>query len=302
MIKRTVEVSSDALYLHVRNRQLVLKSRDGTERMIPSEDIGMLVLDNPGITLTTAVINVITSTGGCIVVCNPSHLPQGLVLPIEGNSLQSERFQKQVSMPEPLRKQIWKMLVQAKLNLQAKLLESLGKQHQMVSSLSKQVKSGDKGNLEAQGARIYWNELFGRDFKRDRYGDGPNALLNYGYTILRASVARSLCGSGLHPTLGVHHHHRNNAFCLADDLMEPFRPLVDQAVYRIWVTGKTTIDRESKSELLGLHNNYVFMKNQNQMVQIAIQLTSQSLAKSIMEGHEDLCLPESPAYEASESA
>ena len=112
MIKRTVEVSSDALYLHVRNRQLVLKSRDGTERMIPSEDIGMLVLDNPGITLTTAVINVITSTGGCIVVCNPSHLPQGLVLPIEGNSLQSERFQKQVSMPEPLRKQIWKMLVQ----------------------------------------------------------------------------------------------------------------------------------------------------------------------------------------------
>ena len=196
MIKRTVEVSSDALYLHVRNRQLVLKSRDGTERMIPSEDIGMLVLDNPGITLTTAVINVITSTGGCIVVCNPSHLPQGLVLPIEGNSLQSERFQKQTSIPEPLRKQIWKKLVQAKLHLQAKLLESLGKQHQMVSSLSKQVKSGDKGNLEAQGARIYWNELFGRDFKRDRYGDGPNALLNYGYTILRASVARSLCGSG----------------------------------------------------------------------------------------------------------
>ena len=302
MIKRTIEVSSDALHLHIRNRQLILKSRDGTERMVPSEDIGLLVLDNPGITLSTAVINVITGIGGCIVVCNPSHLPQGLVLPIDGNSLQSERFQKQASMPEPLRKQIWRKLVQAKLNLQARLLESLGREHEMIASLSRQVKSGDKGNLEAQGARIYWNELFGRDFKRDRYGDGPNALLNYGYTILRASVARSLCGSGLHPTLGVHHHHRNNAFCLADDLMEPFRPLVDQAVYGIWVTGKTAIDKESKSDLLGLHNNHVLMKNQNQMVQVAIQLTSQSLAKSIMEGKEDLCLPESLAYEASESA
>lgn len=301
MIKRIIEVSSEALHLHIRNRQLILKSRDGEERMVPSEDIGVLVLDNPGITLTTAVINNITGSGGCIVVCNPSHLPQGLVLPLEGNTLQSERFQKQTTMPEPLRKQIWKRLVQSKLQLQAMLLENLEKSHEGVASLSKQVKSGDKDNLEAQGARIYWNELFGKGFNRDRFGDGPNPLLNYGYTILRAAVARAICGSGLHPTLGVHHHHRNNAFCLADDLMEPFRPLVDQAVYGIWVTGKTAIDRESKSALLGLHNNYVLMRNQNQMVQIAIQLISQSLVRSIIEGQEELCLPESLAYEAPES-
>jgi CRISPR-associated protein Cas1 len=232
------------------------------------------------------------------VVCNPSHLPHCLTLPLEGNSLQSQRFQQQAVMKEPFRKQVWRQLIQSKLKMQGLVLELLGREHAALTNLASRVKSGDPENLEAQGARVYWRELFGGEFRRDRYGPMPNALLNYGYTVLRAAMARAICASGLHPTLGVHHHRRDNPFCLADDLMEPFRPLVDQAAFVLWESGILEINQPAKRGLLDLFNQYTQVEGRYEMIQSAILLTAQSLTNSLQEGRARLTVPESVAHEA----
>jgi CRISPR-associated protein Cas1 len=237
----------------------------------------------------------VTQEGGCIVVCGGNHLPATLMLPIEGNTLQGERFRKQAEISKPFSKKLWSQLIKGKIYQQGRLLEKEGKNPETLNRLGDRVRSGDPDNLEAQASRNYWKPLFGKEFTRHREGKSPNNLLNYGYTVLRSMVARALCSTGLHPTLGVHHHNKYNAYALADDVMEPYRSIVDQTVLEHLKKEDVSkeINRESKTSLLGMFNRHLYMGGNKQVVQIAIQMTAESLSKSIMENEVKLKLPES---------
>ena len=220
---------------------------------IPIEDIGVVVLDNKQITLSHALIDALLQNNAALISCDDTHMPSGLMLPLAGNTLQTEKFKAQINASEPLKKQLWQQTVSSKLANQGKLLKALSlhpypkkRQTQLedaagwLLSFSRDVKSGDGDNHEARGAAIYWHNIFPEEmnFRRERFGEAPNNLLNYGYSILRGVVARGLVASGAMPTLGIFHRNKYNAYCLADDIMEPYRPYVDRIVYRIITSGE----------------------------------------------------------------
>ena len=245
MIKRTLCFSNPA-YLSLKNEQLIIKlpqvekNDDLPEsfkvdavKTIPIEDVGVVVLDNKQITITQGLMEALLDNNCAVITCDKSHLPVGLLLPLSGNTTQNERFRQQLDASLPLKKQLWLQTVQSKIGNQAAVLKKC--RNVEVGNMLKwqnDVRSGDPDNLEGRAAAYYWKNMFPRveDFTRDRDGVSPNNLLNYGYAILRAVVARSLVASGLLPTLGIHHHNRYNAYCLADDIMEPYRPYVDELV------------------------------------------------------------------------
>jgi len=221
-----------------RDPESGLRARDAQTQTIPFADIAVLVTSHPQISFTQAVLAGLAAAGGMFIVSNEKHLPAAMLLPLSTHSTQTERFARQAAVSLPARKRAWQQIVQAKLRAQARLLEETTGADQGLRQMATRVRSADPDNLEAQAARIYWPALFGKDvsgepFRRDPEGEGINVHLNYGYAVLRAIVARALCASGLHPSLGVHHHNRYDTFCLADDLMEPFRPLVDRVVGRL---------------------------------------------------------------------
>lgn len=235
MIKRTLYFGNPA-YLSFKDNQLVVKAPDGTVKTAAIEDVGFVILDNPQITLSHVLLSALVENNCAVISCDKTHLPNGLFLPLSSNTLQSERFQAQVTASIPLKKQLWQQTVQQKLLNQAKVLQlkrNLPAKNMLAWANS--VRSGDVDNREAVAAAYYWKEMFPDipDFTRDRYGVPPNNLFNYGYAILRGVVARSLVASGLLPTLGIHHHNRYNAYCLADDIMEPYRPIVDKLIIEI---------------------------------------------------------------------
>jgi CRISPR-associated protein Cas1 len=245
MIKKTLYFGNP-IYLSLRNSQLVLKTPDAdkleesfkreAERTIPIEDIGVVVLDNRRITITTGAMEALLGNNCAIITCDSTSLPVGLMLPLCGNTTQSERFRNQIDASLPLKKQLWQQTVRQKILNQATVLNrNTGAVVKNMQVWANEVKSGDPDNLEARAATYYWRNLFPTlpNFVRGREGEPPNNLLNYGYAILRACVARGLVGSGLLPTLGIHHHNRYNAYCLADDIMEPYRPFVDDLVINI---------------------------------------------------------------------
>jgi CRISPR-associated protein Cas1 len=218
-----------------RDPESGLRARDTETQTIPFADIAVLVTSHPQISFTQAALAGLAAAGGMLIVSNEKHLPAAMLLPLSTHSTQTERFARQAAVSLPTRKRAWQQIVQAKLRAQARLLEETTGADQGLRVMAAKVRSGDPDNLEAQAARIYWPALLGKDasgepFRRDPEGEGINVHLNYGYAVLRAIVARALCASGLHPSLGVHHHNRYDTFCLADDLMEPFRPLVDRVV------------------------------------------------------------------------
>jgi CRISPR-associated protein Cas1 len=220
-----------------RDPESGLRARETQTQTIPFADIAVLVTSHPQISFTQAVLAGLAASRGILIVSNEKHLPAAMLLPLSTHSTQTERFARQAAVSLPTRKRAWQQIVQAKLRAQARLLEETTGADQGLRLMAGKVRSGDPDNLEAQAARIYWPALFGKDtsggaFRRDLEGEGVNVHLNYGYAVLRAIVARALCASGLHPSLGVHHHNRYDTFCLADDLMEPFRPLVDRVVVR----------------------------------------------------------------------
>lgn len=227
--------------------------RDPARVAIPLADIAVLIASHPQISFTHAVLSGLASAGGAFVACDEKHMPIGMLLPLAAHSLQAERFAAQAAMSLPAKKRAWKRIVRAKISAQGRLLvERSGRDHGL-SALCAGVRSGDPGNVEAQAARLYWPALFGLSrFRRDTDGDGLNACLNYGYAVLRAITARALCAAGLHPSLGIHHHNRYDAFCLADDLMEPFRPVVDREVARLVASGGADLefDKEAKRSIL----------------------------------------------------
>lgn len=242
MIKRTLYFGNPA-YLSMRNAQLVihLPEANGMDdrtgnNTVAIEDIGVVILDHKQITITHGLMEALLANNTAMITCDSSRMPVGLMLPLSGNTTQSERFQAQISASLPLQKQLWQQTVQAKISNQAYLLDTY---RAVVTKNMKvwaaDVKSGDSDNLEARAAAYYWKNMFPQipDFTRGREGVPPNNFLNYGYAILRAVVARALVGSGLIPTLGIHHHNRYNAYCLADDIMEPYRPFVDKMVIEI---------------------------------------------------------------------
>ncbi|MCR5714368.1 MAG: type II CRISPR-associated endonuclease Cas1 [Bacteroidales bacterium] len=296
MIKRTL-CFSNPVYLSLKDRQMLIRLpevekneslsasfKEGAMTTVPVEDIGVVLLDNRQITVTQGLLDALLENNCAVITCDTRHLPTGLMLPLEGNSLQRERYTDQLQASLPLRKQLWQQTVQAKIRNQAALLKKFRSAEigNMLAWADK-VKSDDGDNLEARAAAYYWRNMFPDmdEFVREREGDYPNNLLNYGYAILRAIIARALVSSGLLPTWGIHHHNRYNAYCLADDIMEPYRPYVDKLV--IETMGKYPLETELsgvvKRELLTIPVLDVFMDGLRRPLMVAASQTTSSLYK-----------------------
>lgn len=251
MLKRTVEISSQPTRLTMRQRQLTL-TRDGVPvASVPCEDLGTLIVDHPQTTYTHAVLRDLATEGASLIVCGEDHLPVGVLLPFSRHCQLVQRIHEQIEATTARKKRIWQQLVRGKISASADVLAPTpGSQH--LRALVSQVRSGDPANVEARAAKYFWaNWLPNTDrFRREQDGDGINALLNYGYAIVRAILARAIVSAGYCPALGIHHHHRSNPFCLADDLIEPLRPIVDLTVRSLCECGILAIDRQSKEKLL----------------------------------------------------
>lgn len=283
MIKRTLYFGNPA-YLKTSNEQLVIEMHDsGETKTAPIEDIGLLILDHQQITITQGLMAKLLANNVALITCDNTHHPVGLFLNLEGNTLQSQKFKAQIEASIPLKKQLWQQTVAAKIQNQANLLEQQRENAKFLFELIRNVKSGDSENTEAQAAVYYWKRVFPEflAFKRDREGPPPNNLLNYGYAILRATVARALIGSGLLPTLGIFHRNQYNAYCLADDIMEPYRPFVDKVVCDIIrMNGKfLELGPSMKKQLLGVPAMDVLLDGQKSPLLNAVQRTTASLAK-----------------------
>lgn len=293
MIKRIIEISSGPARLSIAHRQLVIE-REGQEKVtVPCEDIGVLLIDHPAVSYTHAVFTLLAEMGAAVVLCGRTHHPTSLLLPLEGNVVQTERYRAQLEASLPLKKRLWQALVAAKIRLQAAVLRVATGEEAGLEALAGRVRSGDPDNLEAQTAQRYWPRLLGSDFRRRRDGPPPNLLLNYGYMALRAAAARALCAAGLMPTVGLHHHNRSNAFCLADDIVEPYRPYVDWRVWRL-VEEKAKIwelNRETKGALLSLFNESIEVGGCRSPLLLAFHATAASLNDCFETGQPALALP-----------
>ena len=290
MIKRTIEISGHGNHLYVSQGVLCVRQGQQIVGRIPLEDLGLLVLDAPSTTYTHAVIAEALASGAAILPCGRDHHPCGLFLP-QSNSLQTQRVLLQAKASLPLQKRLWKQIVQAKVRNQAAALGSDSFAYPKLLGLLTQVRSGDPTNIEAQAARAYWPALFGEGFRRSREGRPPNSLLNYGYMVLRAAVARAVCGAGLHPSLGLHHHNRSNPFCLADDLLEPFRPLVDRKTRELHEGGCEDVGREAKTALLSLLTVEIEVGGQKGPLMVALERLTASLVRCYAGEQKDLELP-----------
>ena len=295
MIKKTLYFSNPA-YLSLRNAQLVIKMpevvkndtlpdhfKQSAEITKPIEDIGVIVLDNKQITITSGLLEALLENNCAVITCDNKSMPTGLILPLSGNTTQSERFRHQIEASLPLKKQLWQQTIKTKIENQAAILKKCtGKEVRCMNKWANDVKSGDSENQEARAAAYYWKNLFPIEgFTRDRDSIPPNNLLNYGYAILRAVVARSLVASGLLPTLGIHHHNRYNAYCLADDIMEPYRPYVDELVYHIVTEcgNYEILYKDIKSQLFTIPTLDVVIAGKRSPLMIAVGQTTASLYK-----------------------
>jgi CRISPR-associated protein Cas1 len=316
-MKKTLCFSSPA-YLSVRLRQLEIEQPAEQEgpvikTTVPIEEIGVIILENPRITITQVALAALLEENCAVVTCNHKYLPTGLMLPLDGHTLQTRRFRNQIEASVPLKKQLWQQTVRQKIMNQARLINRQGMDGTTLLRLFTEVRSGDPDNIEARAAVWYWSRIFQKvqfsipedgverpdDFIRDRYGDWPNSLLNYGYAILRAVIARSLVGAGLLPTLGIFHRNQYNAYCLADDIMEPYRPSVDGLVMKLVQKFPKPEDSSTgqlspalKRELLVIPVMDVLMENKMKPLQVAAQRTAASLAACFAGDERTLLYPE----------
>lgn len=280
MLKRTLLFTSP-VYLSLKNEQLVVCFKDTPDdkRTIPIEDIGFILIDNPMVSITMPLINALADNNVAMIFCDEKSMPNAMLQNLDTHSLQCEILNKQIAIGEVLRKNLWKQTIEAKIKNQSKLLMKLGKDGNVLKPYYSNVKSGDADNREGAAARIYWMRLFGNDFVRDRNLSGINSLLNYGYTILRAATTRALMGAGLLPAIGIFHHNRSNAFPLADDIMEPYRPYVDEIVYGMFNDGMTELNQKSKSSLLHVLFCDTHFSKVTRPLSIALTMTAASLVK-----------------------
>jgi len=303
MIKRTLYFGNPA-YLKLKNEQLEINipGADGMDKLIgntiPIEDIGVMIIDHSQITITHGLIHKLLDNNVALVTCDPTHHPAGLLLPLSVNTLQQDRFTDQINASEPLKKQLWQQTIKAKIKNQAALLEMSGTNAQTMRIWSNEVTSGDTLNHEARAAAFYWKSIFAPlipDFIRGRKEGYPNNLLNYGYAILRATVARGLVGSGLLPTLGIHHSNKYNAYCLADDIMEPYRPYVDQKVLELVKQqqgNETELTKEVKQLLLSIPALEITIESQRSPLMVGLQRTTASLQKCYAGENRKLIYPD----------
>jgi CRISPR-associated protein Cas1 len=296
MLRRTIEISTPGVRLSVSHRQLVIDRPEIGKATLPLEDLGVVIVDDTRATYTQAVFIELLRAGATLMVTGADHLPVGMMLPLDAHHVQTERHLAQVESGRPLKKRLWQALVCAKICQQAAVLTHFTGDHGGLLPMAARVKSGDPENLEAQAAQRYWPLLFGRAFRRDREANGVNAALNYGYAVVRAAVARSIVAAGLIPSLGVFHSNRSNPFCLADDLLEPYRPFVDWRVRQL-ADAQPGIsldmgDRSVRAGLLSLFNETVVIADRRNPLLIAIQLSAASLARALTGGHPGLALPQ----------
>jgi CRISPR-associated protein Cas1 len=308
MIKRTLYFGNSA-YLSLRDGQLLVRLPEVEKNdtlpesfkkeavaTIPVEDIGIVVLDHKQVTITQALLEALLENNSVLVTCDSTHHPTGMLMPLSGNTIQNERFRAQLDASEPLKKQLWAQTISQKIKNQSCLLEKIGINAGYLSPLYKNIKSGDSDNCEATAAVFFWQKLFAHvnGFLRYREGPPPNNYLNYGYAILRATMARSIVCAGLLPTLGIHHANRYNAYCLADDLMEPFRPFVDEIVYDLVAKYgvNTDIPKEIKTEFLKIPAIDVLLDGEKSPLMNATQRTAVSLVRCFNREQKKLLYPE----------
>lgn len=293
MIKRTLYFSNPTR-LRIKDQQLQIRKEDKTVT-IPVEDIGFLILDHYGVTISHAALAELLQNNVAIVTTDMNHMPAGLFLPLAGNTLQNERFRYQLEATQPLKKRLWQQTVKAKIRNQARLLHSLGIPNTFLLNLVKKVRSDDALNMESQAARYYWANLFDPvRFKRHRYGKPPNNLLNYGYAILRSVIARALVGTGLLPGLGIHHRNKYNAYPLADDIMEPYRPFVDEIVWNLAMNEYdiSVLRPELKREFLEIPALPVNLRKETMSLMLAASKTTASLQRCFAGESKSMVYPE----------
>lgn len=296
MIRKTLEFSTPGTRLSVSHRQLVIARPDQPKVTRPIEDLGVVIVDDVRATYTQSVFLELLDAGATVLVSGRNHLPVGIMLPLDAHHVQTERHRAQVAAKEPVKKRVWQALIRAKIMQQAAVLTHFTGGHAGLAHMAGRVRSGDPENLEARAAQRYWPRLFGSVFRRDRDADGVNALLNYGYAVIRAAVARAIVAAGLIPTLGVHHRNRSNPFCLADDLFEPYRPYVDWRV-KLLVSDETSpppdlSQKETRAALLSLFNETVQVNERRLPLLYAIQAGAASLCRALTGGDRSLTLPE----------
>jgi CRISPR-associated protein Cas1 len=295
MIKRIVEISSARTRLSIKYGQLIIK--DDTEQVssIPCEDIGVLLVDHQGTCYTHCVFTELLRCGAAVVLCAGNHHPAGMLLPIESNTVQTERFRGQIEAKEPVKKKLWKQIVQAKIKHQAKLAGKDSDVYKPLMALRERVRSGDPDNIEAQASRKFWPIYLPEvAFRRDVNGPPPNNMLNYGYMVMRAAVARALCSAGLLPCLGIHHCNRYNAFCLADDLVEPFRGFVDAKVREVFFGNgpMDDLDQPTKAKLLEVLHESVTIAGFNGPLMVGLHRTAASLQRCFAGEQKEIDLPD----------
>ncbi len=286
MIKRTLYFGNPAR-LRVKDLQLVIERQDEKNVTVPLEDLGFIVLDHFGITISHYALNELMFHNVMVITTDETHMPAGMFLPMAGNHAQTESFRAQINAPVPTHKRIWQATIRSKILNQAALLDRVGATDNPLRDLALEVQSGDVTNREAAAAKLYWQLLFDPyRFKRHRYGKPPNNLLNYGYAILRGVIARALCGAGLLPMLGVHHHNRNNPFPLADDIMEPYRPFVDDMVWNMAQEEPDigNLTPELKKILLEIPATGVMMQGEVKPLHLAAARTAASVKRCFTEG------------------
>ncbi|MBF0416343.1 MAG: type II CRISPR-associated endonuclease Cas1 [Magnetococcales bacterium] len=292
MMERVVEITGSKRHLSLFRGFMVIKGEEGELGRVALDDIGVVVAAGYGITMSNELLVALAGRGAGFVVCNHRFEPTAWLLPVSGHHQQSRRMQQQLQAGKPLKKRLWQSIIQGKIRFQAEVLAALQISHEVVASMAQNVRSGDPGNLEAQAARRYWPLLMGKEFRRDPQSDAVNSMLDYGYTILRSCAARAVTAAGLHPSLGIHHYGPGNPFCLADDIMEPFRPVVDLAVVMLRREGREQVDRDTKARLVGVLLQDTLGKQGTTPVATAITRLVVSVAHSFENSQSMIELPE----------
>lgn len=294
MIGRIVEVADDRRHLFISRGFLVVQDTDGERKelgQVPIDDIAAVIANAHGLSYTNNLLVALAERCAPFVLCAANHNAVGMVLPIEGNYQQAKRYDAQIAANQPLIKRLWAEIVKSKLQQQAAALEAAGAPYVPLQALVRKVRSGDPDNFEAQGARRYWGLLFGDDFRRDQQGGGLNGMLNYGYTVLRATTARAIVAAGLHPTIGLHHSNEGNAMRLVDDLMEPFRPVIDLKVWQLQTQGEGEITPDTKRALVRTLYDDMQTSAGATPVMVCTQKLATSLAQVFLGEKDKLDLP-----------
>ena len=293
MLKRTL-VFTTPLDLSLKNRQLVIKHKEDLvpPQTAPIEDIGVVIVENQRVRFTVPLLNALADENVQVVFCDKCSMPHSMLVNLDVNATQGETLRNQMAVGEVLKKQLWKQIVEAKIRNQSRLLNKIGYNGSVLRPYYSNVKSGDTDNREGIAARLYFQELFGAEFVRDRTQEGVNALLNYGYTILRAAVARSLVSSGLFLAIGIFHHNRSNAYPLADDMMEPYRPYVDEIVHDLAMRGELDLTPEVKTELIKVLYADTEFEQVTRPLMVGLSLSSASLVRCYAKEQKELNFPE----------